>query len=186
MAVVDRPYKSELLWRIRDALERELRTDIPVGDSARVSKVVISKYTGELRGIILSVHGDHPLGFDAGKHDAIAEGTPRSFQDRPWMLPPESVGGSQWDRVYGTVQVRALIEKSPQSAVVILDTVLTRIKITIDDALDIVPFVDAYGVQVFNLRTASRYGYASGGDTTAVDSHWCDFIARCSRRRSRA
>ncbi len=182
---VERSYKAELAWRIRDALEIELMDEIDEDDPARVSVVVVGKYTDELRGIVLSVHLDHPLGFSSGKHDAVAEGTPRTYHDRPWDLPSESIGGSMWDRAYSTVQLRSLLSKSPQDAAEIIDMAITRIAVVINSYEGLTPFVDPYGYTVFALRTAQRFGYASGGGNTAVDSHWCDYIARVSYKRHR-
>lgn len=182
--VTERSHKAELVWRIRDALEEEFANAdfLPTAPT-----IVVGKYTGDLREgkLVLSVHASHPLGFGDGKHDAIAEGTPRDTADRPWKLPPESVGGSQWDRIYGSVQVRFVQDQSPQDAVEVIQEILTRIALIINSKEGLVPFQDKYGYQVFALRTSSKYGYASGGDQTAVDSHWCDFIARVSHRRFR-
>jgi len=100
-------------------------------------------------------------------------------------LPSESIGGTQWDLVLGTVEIRSLGKRTPSAAVEVIDMVKARIAVVINDHQGIVPFVDPLGFQVWHLRTSNRYGYASGGDNTSVDRHWCDWIARISRERKR-
>lgn len=185
MTTVTRSYKAELVWRIRDALEEELRTNIEESDPSRPTLIAVGKYTDEIKGIILTVHSNHPLGFENGRVDAVGEGSPRTYNDRPYTLPSESIGGTQWDSILGTVQVRSLMRYTPSDAVEVIDMVKTRIAVVINDHAGIIPFVDPYGFQVWNLRTSNRYGYASGGDDTSVDTHWCDWIARVSRTRER-
>jgi len=182
---VTRSHKAELVWRIRDKIQEDMIDGIDESDSARVTLVVVGKHSDEPRGIVLSVHSTHPLGPEGGRVDGIAEGFPRSFHDRPWELPPESIGGSIWDRLYGTVQVRGLQKYTPQNAMEIIDMVKTRIAVILNRGNDIIPFTDPYGYCVFNLRSSSRFGYASGGGTTATDAHWCDFVAQVSNRKER-
>ena len=182
---VTRSHKAELVWRIRDKIELDLQTDIAEADPARVTTIVVGKFSDEPRGIVLSVHSTHPLGPEGGRIDGIAEGFPRSFHDRPWELPAESLGGSQWDRIYGTVQVRCLQKYAPEDALEIVDMVKTRIAVVLNSGSAIVPFIDPYGYCVFSLRCSSRFGYASGGGNTATDAHWCDFVAMVSSERVR-
>lgn len=185
LAMITRAVKSELVHRIRDGLERDLMDKIPQDDPARINLVVIGKYTGERSGIILSVHATHPLGPERGRHDADAQGTPSSLPDR-WRLPVESLGGSRYDRLYGTVEVRTLLEgTTPAAAVEIIDDVQTRIHYFLNNDPDLCFFGDEYGYRVFSMETAQEYGYSSGGDNVSVDSHWCDWIARVSYKRSR-
>jgi hypothetical protein len=179
-----RPAKSQLVWRMRELLELRLKTEIPNNDLARVNQVVVSKYTGELNGIILSVHSDHPLGFDMARNNAPAEGLPRTLQDRGWSLPAETIGGSRFENWVGTVQVRMLKQVEPSTAVEIVDTIVSRVARVINNE-PIIPITDEYGVHVFYLGTGSNYGYASGGGTTATDSHWCDWIAKACYTRTR-
>ena len=181
---MSRPAKSELVHRMREMLELRLKTEIPNNDPARVNTVVVSKYTSGLSGIILSVHADHPLGFEKGRHDAQAEGLPRTLMDRAWVLPAETIGGSRFENWVGTVQVRMLKQVSPAKAVEIVDTVTTRIANVINNE-PLIPEIDEYGYKIFYLGTAARYGYASGGGDTAVNTYWCDWIAKVSYLRSR-
>jgi hypothetical protein len=184
-ATVTRPYKSEIVWRLRDRINEELVELTPVTEVSHVYRVVVGKYTEDLRGIVCSVHGTHPLGFDGGRHDSNAEGTPRQLHERGWILPAESIGGSQWETCYGTVQIRCLLKVPPSYAEEIIQEVIMRIAVIINDGENIVPFTDPFGYTVFSLRTSQSYGYAGGGDNTTVDSYWCDWIARAERRRSR-
>lgn len=178
------PAKSALVHRMREMLELRLKTEIPNNDPARVNTVVVSKYTADFSGIILSVHAEHPLGFEMGRHDAQAEGLPRTLMDRAWTLPAETIGGSRFESWVGTVQVRMLKKVSPADAVAIVDTVTTRIANVINNE-PLIPEIDEYGYKIFYLGTASRYGYASGGGETAVNTYWCDWIAKVSYLRSR-
>jgi len=178
-----RVVEAELCWRMKDALLLALKTNIPEDDPSRVSDVVVGKYTGEVRGILLSVHADHPLGFSGGKYDKSAEGTPRTPQDRPWIFPPESIGGSKWRSIYGTVQVQSLLRIPPAEAVAVLAMVKTRIAIVVNNEETLRSFADDYGYRVIDVEMADNYGYASGGGDTSVDRHWCDWIARVSYSR---
>lgn len=180
-----RVVEAELVHRMRVALERDMRTNIPDDDPARVWKVVIGKYTGEVKGILLSVHADHPLGFGGKKHDQTAEGTPRTPMDRPWLFPPETLGGSKWRSFFGTVQVRSLLSKSPNNTVEILAMVKTRVAVCVNNSAELVGFKDDYGYRLIDVEMTDVYGYASGGGDTSVDRHWCDWIARVSYSRRR-
>jgi len=184
MSEVARPAKSQLVHRMREMLELRLKTEIPNSDPARVNKIVVSKYTDELSGIILSVHSEHPLGPEQGRHDAQAEGLPRTLQDRSWILPAESIGGSRFESWLGTVQVRMLKQVSPANALEIVDAVTIRVAKVINNE-PLIPITDEYGYHIFYLGTSARYGYASGGGTTAVDAYWCDWIAKVEYQRSR-
>lgn len=177
--------KSQLVWLMRDALERDLSTNIPTSDPARISEVVVGKYTKEPRGLILSVYSDHPLGFQGGKHDSLAEGGPRAAMDRPYYFPPESIGGAKFLNIFGTVELRALQDMSPSDAVEVISEVETRIAVVINNDPDLVALNDVYGYHLFALETVADYGYASGGGNTAIDRHWCDWVARASFFRSR-
>jgi hypothetical protein len=165
-------------------LELRLKTEIPNNDPARVNTVVVSKHTDSFKGIILSVHAEHPLGFEKGRHDAQAEGLPRTLLDRSWILPAETIGGSRFENWVGTVQVRMLKNITPADAVEIVDAVTTRVARVINNE-PLIPLTDEYGYHIFYLGTAARYGYASGGGTTAVDTYWCDWIAKVEYQRSR-
>ncbi len=180
-----RTVKAEVLTRLRAALERDLKTAIPISDKARVRTVVLGKFTDEIRGIVLSVHGDHPLGFGGrekdrptGRRGAITIGS-----ERQWQLPVESVGGSRWETILGTVQIRALKEIPPSAMIEVVETVKARIAQVINQDSELRNITDEYGQRLFALETAEYYGYASGGDNTAVDSHWCDFTGQVSSRR---
>lgn len=171
---------------MRDALERELKTEIPSDDAARVYRVVLGKYTDEIRGIVLSVHGDHPLGFRGQERDS-STGSTSPFpteSDRDWDLPTETIGGARWEKIVGTVQVRGLQDRSPADAIEVIDMVKIRIAQVINNDTDLRNITDDYGYRIFALETARRYGYASGGDSTAVDSHWCDWTAFMTFRRT--
>lgn len=181
-----RTVKAEVLTRLRAALERDLKTNIPTSDKARVRTVVLGKYTDEIRGIVLSVHGDHPLGFGGrekdrptGRRGAITIGS-----ERQWQLPIESIGGSRWETILGTVQVRALKDIPPSAMIEVMDTVKVRIAQVINQDPDLRNISDEYGYRLFAFEIAEDYGYASGGDSTAVDSHWCDFTGQVTSRRT--
>ena len=180
-----RVVEAELCHRMVAALERDLRTGIPKDDPARVWRVELGKYTGEVRGILLTVHADHPLGFDRGKYDQSAEGTPRTPMDRPWLFPPESLGGSKWRSFFGTVQIRSLIGKPPSDTVDIQAMVKTRVAVCINNSAELIGFADDYGYRLIDVEMTDSYGYASGGGDTSVDRHWCDWVARVCYSRKR-
>ena len=186
MVRVDRPVKAELVYRLRDALEDALKTQIPTDDPARVSTVVAGKYTQDRTGIVLSVHADHPLGEERGRYDHTVEGTPRDRTERPWFLPPESIGGSQWRQIYGAVEIRWVLEGTSTSvAIGIVETVTRRVRTVIKDTTTLCPLQDDYGDMLFGLAYYADYGYPSGGDNVSVDAHWVDFTARIASRRTR-
>ena len=179
--------KAKLVWKIRDELEEKLRTDIPTTDPARVTKVVVGKYSDDIAGIILIVHADHPLGFGSGRLDEQSGGRVQFSDDtinRAWRLPPESLGGSRFEDELITVEVRMLKDNvSPSRSVAIVDEVKVRIRTAIETMTTLVGTVDDYGNIVFALEASKRYGYASGGGETSVNTFWCDFTARISYRR---
>lgn len=178
-----RSAKSELCNRIRDYLELRCKTEIPKDDNSRVNQVVVGRYTGELLGIILSVHGDHPLGPFAGRHDGTAEGYPRRYSDRPWNLPAETIGGSKFEVLYGTVQLRMLKSVNQATSLEIVDVVMNRVTQVIENE-PILPIVDQFGNRVFYVGVLAELGYYSGSDDTGAAAYWCDFTARVSRPRT--
>jgi len=184
--VYDRPAKAELIYRLCVALESALKTEIPADDSARVSLVNRGKYTGDRSGIVLSVHADHPLGYERGRYDHIAEGTPREQQERPNQWPSESHGGSQWMFVYGGIEIRWVLEGTPPAdAIEIVETIKRRIKHVIDTDTTLHPLQDDYGDVLFGLKYYGAYGYPGGGDNVSVDAHWVDFTATVASRQPR-
>lgn len=187
MVKVNRPVKAELCYRIKDVLEQEMKTNIPVDDPARVSRIVVGKYTGDREGIIvLAVHPDHPLGHEKGRYDHGAEGSMRDRPERGWRFPSESIGGSHWDMIYGAVEYRFVLEGTkPENAVEIVETLKARIVKALDRNDSLAPLSDDYGCTLFGLRFYAGYGYASGGDDVSVDSGYVDFTANVSRRRER-
>jgi hypothetical protein len=181
-----RPVKAELIYRIRDALEEDLIDRIPADDPARVSLVTRGKHTGDRTGIVLSVHADHPLGYERGRYDHIAEGTPREQQERPNTWPSESVGGSSWTLVYGGIEVRWVLEgTSPQDAIAIVETVKRRTRYVLEQNTTLHPLQDDYGDVLFGLKFYGAYGYPGGGDNVSVDAHWIDFTATVATSRPR-
>lgn len=187
MVAVTRPVKAELCWRLRDALELSLKTNIPADDAARVTAVNVGKYTGDREGIYVSVHADHPLGFqEFGRYDHTAEGTMRDRAERPYRFPTESIGGSHWDLVYGGVEIRLLKEGTrPEDAVEIIETLKARIRNTINGGFGTLwPLKDTFGYMLFNLMVYSMYGYPGGGDDVSVDAYWVDYTARTSHRKN--
>ena len=183
---IERPVISELVHRMRDALEKHLKTDIDPDDLARADDVVLGKYTGKLRGVTLSIHATHPLGYSLGRHNTPAVSAKVGPMGRPWIFPPETLGGSKWMQIYGTVQCRFLLDMTVASAVDIVWTVKTRVAYVINNEADLVGFgADEWGYNLRNLETAVDYGYSGGGGTKAVDAHWCDWVAHISYSRSR-
>jgi hypothetical protein len=183
----DRAVKAELLHRLKNALELECKTKIPTDDKSRASQVTLGKYTGEIDGIILSVHGQHPLGFRGRERSGLDEisGPFPGPTDRAWKLPVESVGGSHWQTETGTVQVRMLsTELGPADSVAVIEKLKARIARVILTDTDLRGYSDEFGNRLFALDIAQRYGYASGGDNTSVYTIWCDFVAHVSSRRT--
>ena len=181
-----RTVKAELIYLLRDALEEAMITDIPEDDEARVSLVARGKHTGDRTGIVLSVHADHPLGYERGRYDHTAEGTPREQQERPWEWPSESIGGSSWTLVYGGIEVRWVLEGTPpRNAISIVETVKRRIREVLETDDTLHPLQDDYGDVLFGLRYYGAYGYPGGGDNVSVDAHWVDFTATVASRRPR-
>jgi hypothetical protein len=183
--MVDRTAKAELLHRLCDNLRLELRDKIPASDLSRVTRVLIGRYTGDISGITLTVHGDHPLGFGGRRHDATAEGFPRTLYDRPFELPPETIGGSRWELWFGTVQIRMLKELRQALAYDVIEMVAARTSAVIDRSEHLLPLSDDFGCRVFYIGSNSRYGYRSGSDDTSVTIHWVDWTARATYPRTR-
>lgn len=177
--------KAKIVWAIRDELELKMRTDISMSDIARVSKVVVGKYADDIAGIILVVHADHPLGFDGSRLDKQSGGAAPSTagSDRAWKLPAESMGGSRFEDETLTVEVRMLKDVSPSRSVSIVDEVKIRIRTAVEAMRSLIGTTDDYGNMLFALEASERYGYASGGGDTSVNTFWCDFIARVSYTR---
>ena len=181
-----RAYKSELVHRIYTKLQAALIDDVDADDEARCTRVTKAKDVDDPEGVVVSVHGVNPLGPTEGNIDKLFQGV--SGGNRfGWSFPPESIGGSIFSRIAGSIQIRAILDgTTPAEALDIIDTVQTRIEYAINNDPDheLTPFQDELGFQVMNLITAGRKGYASGGEDTAVDAHWVDWIALVSQRRS--
>lgn len=185
MAVCERPVKAELINRMRTSLERDLRTNVPTSDPSRASRVVIGKDTGDPQGIIVSIHETHPLGVEASsQRDASAERLSAGHGGENWKMPVESLGGSKFRRIAGTVQVRALVETDQGEIVTIVETVIARIINTLTSDSTLRGFEDAFGHSLFALQVEDAFGYASGGDEVASDRFWVDWFAMVSFKRS--
>ena len=185
MVVCDRPVKAELINRMRDSLERDLRTNVPTTDPSRASRVVIGKDVGDPNGVIISVHETHPLGVEAAsQRDASVERLAAGSEQKAWQLPVESIGGSKFRRVAGTVQIRCLVETNQAEIVTIVETVIARTISTLTNDPTLRGFADAFGYNLFALQAEDAFGYASGGDEVASDRFWVNWFAFVSFRRS--
>lgn len=178
--------KAMLVWAIRDELDQKLRVDIPTTDPVRVTRVVVGKYSDDITGIILVVHADHPLGFDSGRLDSAANTISQGGGTitKAWKLPVESIGGCRFEDEIITVEVRMLKDVAPQTAVGIVDEVKIRIRSTVEQMSGLVGTRDGYGNTCFAFEPAMRYGYASGGGDTSVNTFWCDFHAKVAYVRT--
>lgn len=177
----DEVVEYKLVKVMREILERDLITNIPTTDEARARRVVLGKYDGSADGITLSVHADHPLGFDKDRMNAMAErGSSRAERYRPGRYPMESIGGVRFRHIFGTVQIRSVLDGvDPADAIAILALVKTRIAHTINSDPELIGITDAFQYSIFEVETTDDYGYASGGSGIAVDAHWVDWIAHC-------
>lgn len=183
---MDRSYKAELIDRICTRLQAALIDDVPVDDDARADRVSKSKDVDDPEGIVVSVHSVYPLGPNDSNRDMLFQGV-NGGNKFGWNFPPESIGGSVFRRVAGSIQVRAILDgKTPEEAIDIIDMVQTRIEYALDNdsGHELWPFTDDLGYTVSNLISSGRTGYASGGEDTAVDAHWVDWIALVSYQRT--
>ena len=133
---------------------------------------------------MVSVHDESPLGPSGDTVDQLIQGVGNQYG---WKFPSESIGGSLFSRIGGSVQIRAIMEgKSPSDAIDILDTVQTRIQYALnnDPSHELTPLTDELGFTVSNLVAIKRFGYASGGEDVAVDAHWVEWIALVSQKRN--
>jgi len=187
-ATVEKVVEAQLVEHIRDALQRDLIDNVPSTDPARPRLVVLGKYDGEYNGIVLSVHADHPLGFNRGRLNTSSESSrPSMGTFRPGLLPLESTGGSRFRHIFGTVQVRSVLDGyQPSEAIAILALVKVRVAHCINLETTWLGISDAYGYSVYDFECTDDYGYSSGGSGTAADVHWIDWIAHCQypNRRS--
>lgn len=177
--------KAELIIRITSFLQLRLVDEIPRGAPERVDVVAVGKYIEELDGIIVTVHSDHPLGVGQSRVNANIEGVESTSLLKGWNLPPESLGGSKWERWPGTVQVRMLKDVDQLTGLKIIEHVCARIGIVINGEV-IVPIRDEYGYTIFHLTTVGTIGYASGGGDISVNTRWVDFAALVSSSRLRS
>jgi len=183
---VEKVVEYQLVERMRDKLEEDLITKIPTDDLARATDVTIGKHTATPYGIHLVVHADHPLGFGTDRINSSAEyGGSRAERYLPGRFPAESVGGSKWRRIFGTVEIKSVQKNTtPAEAVGILALVKTRVAYCINNDEGLTHISDDYGYQIVNVEMSEVYGYASGGGNTSVDRHWCDWIAVASYQRN--
>jgi len=188
MAEVTPTVEGILVQRMAAALQRDLIDNIPLDDPARVNVVQLGKYVGELENkIVLSVLPEHPLGIMGDRVNALAEfRASRSQRYRPGQFPSETLGGSRFRYVFGTVQMRMILKRvTPAEAIPISALVKTRAAMVINNDEDLVGFEDVYGYFCHDTQCSDDYGYASGGEDTAVQIKWIDWISLMTYARHR-
>jgi len=170
---------------MQTALEAALVTAIPVTNNTHVTRVTIGKWANDPKEITLSIYPDHPLSPEERGDRAAGIARAQLRQpNRAYVLPMETIGGSHFDTIEGTVQIRLLKDVTPESGVTILETIKARIRKVIRETANLRNFYDEFDVHLWALDPSEAWGYASGGDDVSVLAHWCDWVARTSVRRT--
>ena len=178
---------TKLCYAMRDALEFNLKTNIPASDPARVTTVVVGKYVGSPKGIILSVYNHHPLGFTVDRLNASAEEkSSRAERYRPTSFPTESLGGTRFRHILGTVMMRCVLENTTQEeALAIVELAKTRVANVINNDTSLMPLSDEFDYHIFQLSATEDYGYSGGGEDIGTGVYWLDWLATLNFRRTR-
>ena len=102
------------------------------------------------------------------------------------MFPYESLGGTRFRHVLGTVMMRVILEDTTQEeALAIVELVKTRAQIVINNDTALMPLSDEFDYHLFQLSATEDYGYSGGGEDIGTGVYWLDWLATLCFRRTR-
>lgn len=178
--------KSLLVNEIFDVVKVACIDAVPSGDVTRVGEVVLGRYQGDIttKKIVVEVHSDHLLGPDERER----RNTQADYQrdGYRWQLPPETVGGSFFRWLRGTVLINYhFASKSRQEGLDLIEVVACRIRYALNRESTLVGMTDDFGSRVHAFEVADIFTYTNETGNPATGRTFVDWRALESSTRSR-
>jgi len=171
--------KHLLAVAIRDALLMECQTNIPVDDVTRVDEVVLRKFNGTAR-LVLVVQHFHPIDRQAWADAIVSSGTQQTDGFRMWPTM-DSSGGTN-ERIRGSVMVSGNLVSTGEEAVdadEIIQEVVARVKWTLRQYRNefIAIPVDDFGEKIADFQVVAAEEFDSGADTANTSRVFVKWVA---------
>jgi len=178
--------KGELCAAIKDSLQAACIDDVDPADPALVGLVVLGRYASSVtvKKIVVEVHPQHPLGPE--KEERKSSQAEKQQDGYKWDLPPETIGGSRFRWIRGSVQIRYHLRMDREEALPIIQVVVERVKQALDNDASLIGIADDFGNRVHALEVTDDYSYTNEAGDPATERVFVDWRALVSSRRTRA
>jgi hypothetical protein len=178
--------KPLLVSAIYNAVKVATMDAVPAGDETRVGTVVRGRYLGDIPTLRMAVeiHSDHLLGPDERER----RNTQADYQrdGYRWVMPPETIGGSFFRWIRGTILVNYHFEgKTRQEGLDLVEVVISRIRYALNRESSLVGISDDFGSMIHAFEVADIFTYTNEAGNPAVGRTFIDWRALESSTRSR-